>query len=1343
MRTGLRVVAVVLSIFCLLGLTASVMAQSATTSLHGTVYDPKGAVVAGASLTITNSATGFTRSTKTDAQGAYQFRELPPATYQMAATAAGFASVTETGIELLVNTPGLVNVNLQVAGGTVTLEVAGTAPMVNTENAALGHAFGADQIADLPFEGRDPTGILSLQAGVVFTGNSANIKSASDSRSGSVNGARSDQTNITLDGVDNNDQLEGPAFQGAVRVPLDSLQELKVTTANADSDSGRSSGGQVSLLTKSGTNKIHGGGYEYNRSGIGEANDWFNKQSELSSVPPLSNTPPHLVRNTFGAFLGGAIVKDRLFYFADYEGQRLRQNLQVTRVVPSDNLRNGIISYPSCGSDPSCGNGTETPTTTTITAAQLASMDPNCTGLGTCPLGPGANPAVMAIFQKYPEPNTDSVGDTLNFRGFTFSSPLPGKFDAYVAKLDYNVTANGNHRIFLRGVLNSDRSSLSADSTPGVITGDGGSQFPGDPPNREQVNTSKTFTVGYTATLSNTLINDFRFGYIRQGNGILGQQSQHFIDFRGLDFLTAESPTTNTAVPVKNYVDDLTKIKGNHTLQFGMNLRQIDNIRESNATSFFAATTNSYWLAGSCISNCGTSLDPAAFTNPVTKMPYPAVESSFSTNYDFPVTALAGLVTQVSSNYNLTKTLSPLPEGAPVPRHFKGREFEWYAQDSWRLKPNLTVTYGLRYTLLLAPYEANGEQVAPTSSTGDWFQQRAKAMLTGNVYDPLISFGLGGKANGGKPYWNTDYGNFAPRLAFAFAPKADGGLSRKLFGGPGKSSIRAGYGLYYDHFGEGIVNSFDQLGAFGLTTAINNPAGIQGVDTSARVSGLNTIPTVSAATTGNCPAAPCPIVEPAPSGSFPVTPPTSLSGGGFAITWGLNDKLKTPYSHVVNFSMTRELPRSFVFEASYVGRFAHRLLQEQDIAMPLNLFDPNSGQSYFQAVKALAVQYRAGVPIQSVKPIAYWEDLYAGAAGLTSQKLGGEVFNFGTPCGPANPVMPTHVTATQAMYDLFACNSGNETTALETADVPGTVSGWPANNCYPACASLNGVPHPYAFYNPQYSSLYGWFSNGNSAYNAGQFSLRRRMTHGLEFDLNYTYSKSIDAGSNAERINQFQGGGFASQVINSWAPAQLRAVSDFDTTHAVNANWVYELPFGRGKSFGAGMGHLANGILGGWMVSGLWRWSSGYPFSISPGYGWATNFELESADILNGPKPKTGTFILNGTTPNVFANPTTGSDSAISQFRVAFPGESGQRNELRGPGTFNIDMSLLKVWNITESQSIKFAWDNFNLTNSPRFDVGTMQLDGNNATSSSTSFGNFASTLSNPRVMQFSVRYTF
>ncbi len=1325
--------------FLLLLLSSSVFGQVAITSLRGTVFDEKGAVVGDATVTLDDPATGFSRTTKTNAQGEYQFPQIPPATYALSTSAHGFSTLKQINIKLLVDTPATVNVTLKVAGENITVEVAGTAPWVNTEDASLGHAFEANQIASLPFEGRDPTGILSLQPGVVFTGNGTHINSADDSRSGAVNGARSDQTNVTLDGVDNNDQLLGTAFQGAVRAPLDSLEEFKVTTSNGDADTGRSSGGQVSLVTKSGTNRIHGGAYEYYRPTFTTANDWFNKAVQLNADEP--NSPPFLLRNTFGAFLGGPLKKDRLFYFLAYEGQRKREDIPVTRVVPSGNLRNGIVQYPCAGNAgcPASGIGT-------LTAAELASMDPKCSALGTCPLGPGPDPAVEQIFRQYPLPNTDTVGDGLDFRGFSFSSPLPAKLDAYVAKVDYNLTADGNHRLFVRGILNNDNqasrtsSSPTAAASPTSITGDGGEQFPGQPQQTVDRDNNKGLSLGYAATLSNSFVNNFHFGFVREGVDEAGLQRQAYVNFRGLDNITAQTPTINTNVPVFNWLDDIAKVKGSHTLQFGTNLRRVDNERRSNAQSFFFAQTDVYWLPTACIANCGTSLDPAVFH-------FPAVEKSFGASYDYAVTALAGLITQVFSNYQLRKNLSVFPEGSLVPRHFRDWEYEWYGQDAWRVKPNLTLTYGLRYSLLEPPYETTGTQVSPTISLNSYFKDRAAAMLQGQVYDPLISFDLSGQANGKAPYWAWDYKNLAPRLALAYSPGGHGGWGEKLWGGAGQTSIRLGYGIYYDHFGEGITNTFDRNGSFGLTTSISNSAGVQTVDGSARFSGLYTIPTTSQSPTFSC-SANCPLIEPPPKGPFPVTPPLGPFNGGFAIYWGLDDKLKTPYSHAVDFSLTRQLARGFVFEASYVGRFAHRLLQEEDLAEPTDLVDPKTGVDYFHAVQALARQYYVGTPIQNITPqtigakaYRYWQDVFPAAAGPASTQLG--VYNPGVPClGTA----PANVTATQAMYDLFCYNQGDETTALEFADVPGLITA----GCFPACATIDGKQTPgYVFYSPQFSSLYAWRSIGNSAYNAGQFSLRHRAG-GLEFDLNYTYSKSIDQGSNAERISTYEGFGLGSQIINSWIPSQNRAVSDFDTTHIINSNWVYDLPVGRGKQFGGGMRTLANAIFGGWSISGLWRWSTGYPFqTFSP--KWATNFENSSPGVLVGPMPKTGSFTVpelnGGQGPNVFKDPgitdPTNPDAAINVLRAAFPGERGDRNIFRGPGTFNIDAGLSKMWRITENQNLKLIWEVFNLTNSARFDIATMSLAGNTNLASVTSFGNFTSTLSNARVMEFGLRYTF
>ena len=275
--------------------------QSSTTSLRGTVTDSLAAVVAGAEVVLADSSVAFSRTLKTDDRGAYQFLQVPPGTYTISVAAAGFTNSRKENVVLQVNTPATLNFVLRVGAATTTIDVQGEAPVVNTVDASLGNPFDAKQILEIPSEGRNAVELLSLQAGVTYVGNQ--VDAAADSRGGSVNGARSDQTNITVDGLDNNDQLLGDAFTGVLRIPMDSLEEFRVVTTNSNADSGRSSGAQVSLVTKSGTNQFHGTAYEYNRTSLGTANDWFNKKAELQSGLP--NKPGPLIRNTFGGALGG------------------------------------------------------------------------------------------------------------------------------------------------------------------------------------------------------------------------------------------------------------------------------------------------------------------------------------------------------------------------------------------------------------------------------------------------------------------------------------------------------------------------------------------------------------------------------------------------------------------------------------------------------------------------------------------------------------------------------------------------------------------------------------------------------------------------------------------------------------------------------------------------------------------------------------------------------------------------------------------------------------------------------------------------------------------------------
>ena len=296
----------------------------------------------------------------------------------------------------------------------------------------------------------------------------------------------------------------------------------------------------------------------------------------------------------------------------------------------------------------------------------------------------------------------------------------------------------------------------------------------------------------------------------------------------------------------------------------------------------------------------------------------------------------------------------------------------------------------------------------------------------------------------------------------------------------------------------------------------------------------------------------------------------------------------------------------------------------------------------------------------------------------------------------------------------------------------------------------NGTP--FSYYQDQFSSLYGWQSRGNSNYNGLQVSLRHSMAAGLQFDFNYVYSKSIDVGSNAERVNGFESAGLAfnSQVINAFSPNLWRSVSDFDATNQLNANWVWDLPYGRGRHWGSSAGGWVNGILGGWGFNGLYRWTSGFPFSVEAGNGWSTDFELEGSSFVTGPKPKTGVFIEANGTPTVFQNPEqtiscscspASATGAVSTFRPTYAGEAGQRNAFRGPGYFGIDAGLSKIWNVGEQKTIRFAWEAFNITNSVRFDAAG-SLIGQDLVELS-GFGIFNTELTKPRVMQYSLRFSF
>ena len=1284
----------------------------ATTSLRGTITDPSGAAIPKATVHLINSDTNLERTDNSDSQGTYTFVQVIPGTYRLAVEAPGFSKYEQTGIQLFVNLPATINVRLKIGRTEVTVQVSEQAPLLNTTDASEGNTMGTLQLEQLPIEARDVVQLLSLQPGVVYTSDRPDFaEDTNDTRSGAVNGERSDQSNVALDGIDDNQQNTGQAFQSVLPVPIESVQEFRVTTSNYGADEGRSSGAQVALVTKGGTNNFHGALYEFNRSGIGEANDFFIKSAEAESGK--ANVPPHLVRNVFGADLGGPVKKDRLFFFLNYEGHRLSQADSEVREVPTGSLRDGVIMYL-------CDTTVPEPSCTARTVAGLSGKSYNVPAgyyaLGPSqikamdPLGIGPSATVLKYFDSYPLPNDTTVGDNYNFSGFRFAAPSSERDDWLVGRIDYKLTSSGNHTLFWRG-------SGANDNNPQAPF------LPGDVPEMTVIDRSKGFVVGYTAILKSDLVNNFRFGLTRQSINNIGDTDQPWNYIRNLD--QGIQYGNDYVLPVYNIVDDLAWTKGNHSITFGTDIRFLRNATGSQLSSFSYGTLNSDWLntggfAGTpspfnpacnsqfSASQCGTTIDT-----------FPGVDSSFSNAYDFPLIGMLGMVSEVNAQYNYIvnpdHTGTELAQGAPVKRHWDSDEYDFYMQDSWKLRSNLTVNYGLRYELMSPVWEANGQQAAPTIPLGAWFNQRAEDMLKGipSNASPNISYNLAGPKYGTSGYYGWQTKNFAPRVSFAWSPQPNNGFLQKLVGGVGHSVVRAVFGMYYDHFGEELVQTFDQNGgAFGLSSNLGNAAGIETASSSARLTGMNTIPTTDKL--GNT------IFIPAPPAKFPELFPLD----NFCICFGLDSALKTPYSYAIDLSYQRQITPNLSIEVSYVGHMGHRLLAQDDLAMPMDIVDPKTKVDYFSAAKALAKLYSQNSPPPSlsvtpsmVGPTAsYWKDMM-----LQPLQPGGA---YSLLCSGGSTT-----SALQAVYDLYSCFTGNETTALAQIDQTGIPD-----------ANLSNVSYfpfggPYSYFDNQYSSLYAWRTMTNSSYNAMQVVLKREMSHGLQFDFNYTYSHSLDIASDAERVNWNSGLG-PGGIVNAWDPRQLYGPSDFDLRHQFNANWIWQLPVGRGQAFANNVGKGMDALIGGWQLSGLARWSSGFPVSVDNGSFFPTDWELEGEGALTGSLIPTGKAVVDGNV-NMFTNPA----NAYAGFRHDYPGESGARNPIRGDGYAGLDMGLAKTWKMpyNEQHTLEFEWNVFNVPNLTRFNVenASLTLDAANT------FGRYTHLLTNPRIMQFGLRYAF
>jgi Carboxypeptidase regulatory-like domain/TonB dependent receptor len=1285
-------------------LTPAFLSGQEVASLTGSVTDTTGAVVPGASVKLVDTRTNAAVTTKTDTVGGYVLsRLLPGPGYQLTVTKDGFETVVISGVYLAVATTHTQNVQLKLGTVSQTVEVngAGSAVSLDTTDTSVSTDFDMNLVHELPVQLRDnPAALMILQPGVVDVGQGSSSDS-NGSRAGAVTGARIDQNNVTLDGLDVNDFGTGLAFYVNGNAPVDSVQEFRGESANQLTAEGRGSGAQVQMTTKSGTNTWHGAAYEYNRVTALEANTYFNNLSGLPRTP--------LIRNQFGADLGGPAIKNKLFFFFDYNGRRDDAAVSVENIVPLDNWLNGEVGYINDGVGcTSASRANTTPNCVTyLTPTQLSTPAGPCLSNGTTgtpvpcdPLAIGPNSNLLTFINgRYPHANDLGVGDGINTGGFRFNAPAHLIENDYVSRIDYNISTN--MKLF-------GRVSILRQYTDDDINFPAPIQFPGDPTTHQIQDTTYAYVIGHTWTISNDKVNQLVYGETRQRlNFPTLFNPSTYIEYQVFGNIT--SPYSSQAsqgrvVPIPVYKDDFTYTRGAHTFQVG---GQFKPIKDEGYTVFDLDIVD--LGIGGNLNALPASQQPSNILQPGPNDPSGVATTAWNDSFPFSL----GRFSNVVVNTNNTRNLQPLPPGSKFQLNSRFYETEAYVQDTWRVRSDLTVNYGLRYQYYSVPYEMNGLEALANQGFNQFFLPRVQAGQQGSAgpFEP-VSFFLAGKANNEPGYYQPNWHDFAPRFGVAYNPSFTDGFLGKLLGDR-KTVIRAGAGVVFDHSITSALAFFQEE----LSGIFQNSNGTPGnsLATDPRFTATNTLPPG--------------VVQPTP----PTNPFTPFIVNGIGVgeasdsdTYSTDPNLKTPYSETISFGIQRELPGHFQFDATYFGRFGRRLLAQADAGQVVNFTDttPGSGQTLNQAFSALETQIRGGAT--TVTPQPFFEN----------QTVGGtaECQSLGAP----------NCTALLAFGNQSSGgNLGSNTSFLQTGNLASIVF---TNAAFGELAAL-AVPGytgliPGVGMNPQYGLNIYQTNKGASDYNGLLTSLHRKLANGLQFDLNYTYSHSID--NTSVNANNFSGeaanfsGGILCDANN---PRLCRAYSEFDITHIISADGIYDLPIGRGKHFGSAMPSWLNQVIGGWQFAGIDSWHTGFAFTpVANAEPISVNNNVPP--IFDGDYSALKTHIhnVNGSI-QLFAN----QANAIAAFTAPTGLQAGSRNILRGPRYSDVDLSLNKHFPIHERLGVEFRAEAYNVFNHTNFDLPGTLSPGTIGTADITNPGQFGviTTTSDSREMQLSLRIEF
>jgi hypothetical protein len=1283
---------------------AFVNAQITTGSVSGSITDPKGAVVPGATVTIKNTESGVERTATTNESGAFTIPQVNPGTYAVTIVASGFKKVSVPDAKVSVAQDTTLTLQLEVGGVGETVTVTSAQDVVNTTSPSITNVINTRQVVDLPLGDRNPVTLAGLQAGIAVNG--------TDVRGATPSGLRQTAVNLTQDGINAMDNFVKTSSFFALNSPsLNATDEFSVTTSNAGAEAGRGAV-QVNMVTKAGTNEFHGGGFLQIINEAYNANTYFNNFTHIAK--------PVLRQHYYGFDIGGPAYflnfgegknhwwsgKNKAFFFFSYEAFRQNRAGTINQTVLTQNARNGVFQY-NCSALPSPPNpaGTFDPNCPAGTTKTI-----NLLAIGTA--GSTLNPLMTAHLAQIPLPNNNScaASDGFNIGCFNFNALEATTNDKYVLRYDhqlFNNTRLGSHKLELVW------SRVITGTHPDVFTNGLEAPFPGGV-DGFQASTRNLLTPALVSSFGTHITNTLRYG--RQWAPVIfDRNSFPTAPFISLPGVLTNFDNTFLAQPrntiVNQITDTLADVKGNHLLKFGGDFQNVLGISRNDA-----GIVETIQLSGTSTAN------PTG----ITAGNLPGSTSANVTAANTTYATIVGLLGSASQTFNVTSPTSGFVPGATRLRTVQEKDLALFGQDQWRVRSNMTVTAGLRWDYMGVPTVPNGLAIQPD------FKDMYGISGFGNLFKPTAAAGsqtvgvatqhfVSGKTGIG--LYKNDWNNFAPSVGLAWQPIFKSGLLRTLFGKEGESSIRAGYSISYLHDG---VTTFTNL----LGTGTTNPGLIQ----TATKSTLFNPPTNQL--TGQLTSAGVPILV--PTFTLPITDRQNFLVSSNNGLWTADPNLRVPYVHEWNIGFEREIMKDTALEVRYVGNYEPNGWRTENIN-EVNIFENGFLTDFLGAQKNLAL-YQTAFPSCSVNAPGNGFPCRFGNAGLAGQVnlplLSALFTGFSATSGSgfANGTFITNLNNNQV--GTFA-----NTLAFSSTYAPNRES------------TTIGLPGNLFVANPNAAFVNILQNTSKSWYNAMEVELRKRFSHGLQFQADYTWSKAMLVGD-AQGNNQ----------ADTANPVTFRNLSidhrrsSGDQTQRFVANAVYDLPVGKGKAFLGGADGIVDKIIGHWTLGAITTWSTGVPFYITSGRTTFNSSTAGQGAQLTGIsfadfKKNVGLFKVPGGT--LFINPNildltfctaaqvgkscnavgaiTSSKLKAGLMSAPAPGTFGNFPylSLNGPSYFDLDMSLTKRIPITERVRFEFKVTALNVLNRAAFTgPGSQTFD-------STSFGIINSQKNNARSMNF------